>query len=107
MLDKRYNETITLNDLAKHFNYSNIYFNTIFQKHTGLTFKKYLQKLRCEKAKQFLKETDMTIVTICEQVGYSDIKYFFSLFKSIVGLTPNEYRKKYRNQTVIIPDEKK
>ena len=101
MLDKRYNETITLNDIAKHFNYSSVYFNTLFYKHTGLTFKKYLQKLRCEKAKQFLKETDLTIANICEQVGYSDMKFFFSLFKSIVGLTPNEYRKKHRPQSTI------
>ena len=107
LIEKRYHETLTLHDVSNYFNYSMVYFNTLFQRHTGCTFKKYLQNLRCEKAKKLLKETDLTILEISEQVGYSDVKHFFGLFKSIVGLTPNTYRKKNREKTTPFTNEKK
>lgn len=98
-LEQNYKQTITLSDMAKEFNYSSVYFNTLFKHYTGTTFHKYLQKLRCEKAKEMLRKTDLTVAAICENVGYQDIKQFFILFKKIVGLTPSEYRKKHRQKT--------
>ena len=99
LLQERYNENWTLADMERIFNYSGVYFNTIFKNYTGLTFRKYLQKLRCEKAKTMLEKSDDTIISICEKVGYVDVKQFFILFKRIVGLTPAEYRKKRRITT--------
>ncbi|MBQ8658978.1 MAG: helix-turn-helix domain-containing protein [Clostridia bacterium] len=95
-LDEHYNENLTLKDFADRFNFSTVYFNTIFKNYTGLTFRKYQQKLRCEKAKKMLETTDKTVADICWEVGYQDSKQFFVLFKRIVGITPSEYRKKYR-----------
>ena len=96
LLDKDYNKNLTLQDFAAHFHFSTVYFNNIFKNYTGLTFRKYQQKLRCEKAKLLLETTDKVITDICLEVGYQDPKQFFVVFKRIVGITPSEYRKKYR-----------
>ena len=85
-----------MEDMEKTFNFSKAYFNTMFKNYTGMTFHKYLQKIRLEKAKEFLEHGDEKITAICEMVGYSDAKQFFLLFKREVGLTPAEYRKKCR-----------
>lgn len=96
LLDRHYNENLTLQDFAERFHFSTVYFNSIFKNYTGLTFRKYQQKLRCEKAKKLLETTDKTVADICLAVGYQDPKQFFVLFKRIIGVTPSEYRKKYR-----------
>lgn len=63
--------------------------------YTGMTFNKFLQKTRCELAGKMLQDTDKTIPVICEEVGYNDLKHFFSLFKKYMGTTPYNYRKKH------------
>ena len=96
MMEQEYFKNLTLAEMSKRFNFSDVYFNAIFKNYTGTTFRKYLQKLRCEKAKDLLRTTDDTVASICASVGYVDIKQIFILFKRIVGQTPTEYRKMYR-----------
>lgn len=61
-------------------------------KETSTTFVNYLTSLRMEKAKLLLRNTSQKINLICQQVGYPDAKYFCTLFKKEVGVTPNQYR---------------
>lgn len=91
-----YHEKLTLFDFATQYHYSTVQFNQIFKKHTGFTFNKYLQKLRCEQAKILLEQTDNTIASICEDVGYVDHKQFYSIFKKTIGVTPAIYRNSLR-----------
>ena len=44
-----------------------------------------------DKAKEMLKETNETISAICQEVGYSDTKYFVKCFQKYTGLKPNQY----------------
>ena len=48
-----------------------------------------------EKAKELLKESNLSVALICEEVGYSDTKHFTKLFTKYTNLKPNEYRKIY------------
>ena len=47
-----------------------------------------------EKAKQILKDTDLSIKDVSFMVGYVDPNYFTKLFKKYTGITSREYRKK-------------
>jgi AraC-like DNA-binding protein len=98
IMERDYAKKLTLGEIAKRFNFSDVYFNALFKNYTGTTFKKYLQKVRCEKAKELLRNTDETVSSICSGVGYTDVKQFFILFKNLVGQTPTEYRKMYRKK---------
>ncbi len=94
-IENNYMKSISLDEVSTHAGFSATYFSTLFKKETGSTFLEYLSSVRMNQSKELLKETNKSIVTICEEVGYSDIKYFTKSFKKFTGLKPNEYRKLY------------
>lgn len=93
-IDKRCNENISLGDIADEIHYSLPYLSAKFKTETGMTFTKYLQNVRIEKAASLLTATDMPIEAIAEQSGYKDLNTFYAVFKRHTNLTPKEYRKK-------------
>jgi len=90
-----YGEPLSLEQVGAVAGLSPAYLSTVFKKDTGMTFLEYLSKVRMDMAKQFLKETSLTVADICERVGYSDVRYFTKTFAKYSGLKPNEYRKLY------------
>lgn len=90
-----YAESLTLEQASDIAGLSPAYLSTVFKKDTGMTFLEYLSKVRMDKAKQLLKETNRTVADICAAVGYSDVRYFTKSFTKYSGLKPNEYRKLY------------
>lgn len=89
---KNYQRDIKLETIAQTFNYNSAYLGKLFKGYTGEYFNTYLDKVRVEKAKQFLKE-DFKIYQIAEKVGYDNINYFNSKFKKYVGVSPSAYKK--------------
>ncbi|MDO4787633.1 MAG: response regulator [Johnsonella sp.] len=90
-----YAKPITLEEISEQVGLSPTYFSSVFKKDTGMTFLEYLSEKRMEEAKALLKDTQIPIAGICEQVGYSDLRHFTKLFIKNSGLKPNEYRKIY------------
>ena len=68
-------------------------FTHLFREATGKSLQDFIASLRMEKAKELLSATDMPVREVGEMVGYSDQNYFSRRFKSMVGLSPREYRK--------------
>jgi LacI family transcriptional regulator len=62
---------------------------------TGYPVYKYIYNLRIEKFVQKLVKTDMTVIEIAQELGFSDTKNIARQFKQIKGLSPLEYRKKF------------
>ncbi len=87
-----YMEKISLDDVADELNISKHYLSSIFKKETGENMSLYINKLRIEKAKQLLLESDIKIKEVFEKVGYSDQQYFSKVFKKITGMTVIEYK---------------
>ena len=71
-------------------------FDRRFKKATGYSPLEYIQWLRIEEAKQMLELEDRPIEEIAFEVGYSDLASFRRLFRKIAGLTPGEYRRRFR-----------
>lgn len=65
----------------------------IFKEEIGEKFVDYLAKLRMEEAKRLLVESDESVQTIAEKVGYLYPMSFIRVFKKLEGVTPGEYRK--------------
>lgn len=91
-IDINYNSPIKLNAVADAFHYSTPYLGRVFKKITGETFHNYLEKVRMEKAKEFLVKGHKVYV-VAKMVGYSNVDYFADKFKAYVGITPNDYKK--------------
>lgn len=71
-------------------------FDRRFRKATGYSPLEYIQCLRVEEAKQMLELEDRPIDEVAFEVGYSDLASFRRLFRRIAGLTPGEYRRRFR-----------
>lgn len=91
-----YGENITVEQAAAASGYEKSSFCRSFKNATNATFHNYLNTYRVKKAKILLTESDDSIAAISYRVGFTQHKNFCRLFKEINGLSPSEYRKKYR-----------
>jgi len=64
---------------------------------TGMTPLDYVHALRLEEAKQILETDDLPIEAVALEVGYQDNGFFGRLFRRKVGMTPAQYRRRYRH----------
>lgn len=94
-IQTNYMKHISLEEVSSIVGFSPAYFSSMFKKESGQNFMEYISEVRINKAKEFLKTTNWSIVVICESVGYSDLKHFTQIFKKYTGLKPNEFRKLY------------
>lgn len=78
--------------LAEQFYLHPNYLSRLFKEKTGDNFVGYLTKVRMDKVKELLINTDQKIIDICYMVGYNNSRYFNKVFKQHTGMTPSEYR---------------
>lgn len=71
-------------------------FKRRFKAATGFAPLEYVQGLRLEAAAQLLEKSDDQVEEIAYRVGYEDVTFFRRLFRRHKGLTPAEYRRKFR-----------
>lgn len=79
-------------------------FKRRFAKATGLSPMEYIHTLRLEEAKQMLEGGDLAIEAVADEVGYEDASFFGRLFRRKVGLTPAQYRKRFRGLRQALED---
>lgn len=94
-IHKNYNKTITLNELAQIENYSPNYYNNWFKEKMEVNPIDYIQKLRLNRAQYLLKNTDLTILQIAQQIGYEYQSSLNRLFKKYKLNSPSYYRNNY------------
>ncbi len=92
---EHFKEPVSLEIVSDLVGFNATYFSSLFKKETGKTFSEYLTEIRMEKAKELLKDTNLSVAAICTEVGYSDNKHFTKGFAKYTNLKPNEYRKIY------------
>lgn len=85
-------EDISREDLSKYVNLSPTYLSTFFKRETGGTISDFIKEERIQFAKRLIRQTNLTISTIAQNVGYDSLAYFSSVFRSVEGCTPREYR---------------
>lgn len=95
-VNDNYMKKITLKEIASELNYSVPYLSNLFSKKYGVTFEKYLRKVRMEQSCRLLANTDKKVIEIAECVGYGDLSFFSEIFKQFTGLSPREYRRVYK-----------
>lgn len=88
---------LTLEQIAKHFNYSVSRLSALFQQKTEQSPIKYFISLKIEKACQYLELSNMKISEIYPKLGFQDGAYFSKMFTKIMGISPSKYRERERN----------
>ena len=85
---------VTLEELARVFSFNKNYLGRLIQSAGGLSYKELLQKIRLEAAAQLLADGTQPVNEISAAVGYQNTSYFYRLFKTQYGVTPQRYREK-------------
>lgn len=92
-IEERYREDLYLEKIADHMHLSAKHISRVFKETTGMNVTDYISMYRINKAKELMRDTNLSISHISEQVGIYSRTTFIRLFKKFEGITPNEYRK--------------
>lgn len=88
-----YEEDFSCAEVAHKVGMNRQYFSSLFKKEIGEGFVDYLNRVRISKACELLENTTMRSYEISQIAGFRDESYFSRVFKKVVGVRPNEYRR--------------
>jgi AraC-like DNA-binding protein len=86
------NVELNISMIGDKFQMTPSYVSKIFSEKSGEGLLDYINRVRSERAKIFLKEKNMSINDISGKVGFNNSASFIRVFKKIEGITPGKYR---------------
>ena len=92
-IESRFDESITLPDIAKAAGMNHTTLTALMKEELGLTAIEYLMKYRVTVAEKQLEFTSVPIKDIANMTGFKTVQHFSRVFKSHTGTTPAEFRK--------------
>lgn len=91
-IKSEYQQDITIRDVAGNLAISESYLSRLFRKETGYTFVEYLTNYRIKEAIELLKNHKVKIYEVSQLVGFNDPRYFSTIFKKYVGISPTDFK---------------
>ena len=101
-LNSNFNQPITLTEVAKIANMSEVSFSRFIKRHTGSGFIDSLNEIRLGHVSRMLVDSNQTIAEVAFHCGFNNMANFNRIFKSKKGITPKEFRKNYNGKRIII-----
>lgn len=96
---RNYQKDISLTTMSVAFGMTESYLSTRFKEIFGVSFVKYVTKLRIDRTKQLLQERpDMKISEIAAELSLGNAQNLIRVFKKYEGITPGQYREKYQKE---------
>ncbi|MGI2296515.1 helix-turn-helix domain-containing protein [Paenibacillus sp. GXUN7292] len=96
-IQEHYQESdLSLDQLADQFQLTPPYISKLFKEHTERNFIDYLIEIRIAASQELLKDKNKKVNEVSEMVGYTNTRSFLRAFKKYTGLTPTEYRERYK-----------
>ena len=95
LIEQKYGESIQVRDAARTCAMSSSHFMRFFKQTTGQSFRAYLTSFRIAKAQAMLSNSDRPIAEIGERVAFCSQSYFGEVFRTLVGMTPLAYRRRF------------
>jgi AraC-like DNA-binding protein len=97
-LRTHYAEAPTLERVARIAGFSPSHFSRLFHAKQGVTFERYLTRLRVERAQQLLSGTALSLQRVAQLSGLSTRHYLGRIFRRWTGETPLGYRRRARDE---------
>ena len=88
-------ELVTLADIAHHIHISTKQINRILQRDFSQSGRDYIDRIKCEHAKELLLHTDMPLDEIATAIGYANVFSFNKFFRRVEGLPPGLFRRSH------------
>lgn len=92
-IGNNYHNKISLKDISDHVGLSPSYFSKYFREKTGINFSHYLNQTRIRRAKELMRNPNLSLHEISYKVGYEDLSYFSVVFQKYEGMVPTKYRR--------------
>ncbi|BAH82072.1 response regulator transcription factor [Streptococcus dysgalactiae subsp. equisimilis] len=102
---QEYHQELTLKAIADRLHVNGVYLGQCFKNETERSFAQYLNQVRIQKAQQLLLYTNQSINEIAYKTGYNTNHYFIKMFKKLNGLSPKEFRDRYKDNYQAIKGE--
>lgn len=101
-IEQHYHEALTMELLEERLHLTRSYLAKIFKEVTGVTIFEYLYQRRINQARVlFLLDSNLSVTEAGFQVGFKHLAHFSRLFKQQVGMTPETYRRRIREETTL------
>lgn len=101
-MNKNFDKTITLADVSRLANMSDVSFSRFFRQRTGNTFIDSLTEIRLGHASRLLIESTHSIAEVAYHCGFNNISNFNRIFKKKKGCTPREFRDSFSGTRIFI-----
>lgn len=83
-------------ELAELSGFTPSAFSRAFKQHTGLTFVRYINRLRIDRGCELLRNSDQSVADICFEVGFNNLSNFNRHFIALRGMAPTVFRRLHR-----------
>ncbi len=97
-IESNYCQNFKLSVFEEKYHFSSAYLTKLFRSVHGYSIYEYMLKLRMERAKELLENSDIKILDIAERLGYTDNHYFSKAFKNYYDVSPSQYRNDHLNK---------
>jgi AraC-like DNA-binding protein len=101
-MNRNFDKQITLSEVAKLANMSDVSFSRFFRQRTGNTFIDNQTQIRLGHASRMLIDTTQSIAEIAYHCGFNNISNFNRIFKKKKGCTPREFRESFSGTRIFI-----
>lgn len=95
---KNYHHKIQLEKVAEAIGVSQGHLSRVFREDTGMSIQDYIQQFRVERAANLLKFSEASLMEISDYVCFHSQSHFGSVFKKYMGMTPGQYRNRYKQK---------
>jgi AraC-like DNA-binding protein/quercetin dioxygenase-like cupin family protein len=91
-ITEHYREQISRESVGKALGYNPRYLSQVLSQLPGMSFRTLLNSCRADLARSLLLSTDMRVIDIAYECGYTEERTFRRAFRSVVGMSPCDYR---------------
>lgn len=93
-LEQSMDKKVSTKDLAKICDLSVFHFTRVFKQCTNCTPGQYIKMYKMRRAKELLIQSQLPVIQVSFEVGYSNPSHFTQVFKSIYGMTPSGFQRR-------------
>ena len=101
-MNKNFDKVVTLAEVSKLANMSDVSFSRFFRQRTGNTFIDSLTEIRLGHASRLLIESTNSIAEVAYHCGFNNISNFNRIFKKKKGCTPRDFRDSFSGTRIFI-----
>ncbi len=95
-IEQNLHQKLMQSDIANRCGTTSFQLSRAFKRAYGITFQDFIMRRRLEKATELLCNESASIVDVCWTVGFRDASHFTKMFQRHTGMTPSQYRQKWR-----------